>query len=179
MVGVSRGRVFPVIWRHDLGFDAGVLGEEGEQVGTRDQLDGLVLGEFEAGLAVAGGSDQDSFAGALVCRVPNRSRTAEDADGVFLAFGLDNDFAAEDGSGVVGDAVDSAVARWPGLACFQAQVLAYGYEWSTCGGSLTDGCAAWEFVNANTRADLGGIAPRPIAHSASHGGELRAARPRP
>ena len=97
-----------------------MLGEEGEQVGTRDQLDGLVLGEFEAGLAVAGGSDQDSFAGALVLQGSEQVADGGDADGVFLAFGLDNDFAAEDGSGVVGDAVDSAVAGWPGLACFQA-----------------------------------------------------------
>lgn len=43
------------------------------------------------------------------------------------------------------------------------QILAYGYEWSVCGGSLTDGCAEWEFVNANTGTDLGGIRPRPTA----------------
>jgi hypothetical protein len=46
------------------------------------------------------------------------------------------------------------------------QVLAYGYEYSECGGSLADGCVAWEFVDANTGADLGGIRPRPTAPSA-------------
>ncbi len=69
---------------------------------------------------------------------------------------------------------DSSVCQQPGENCSADtivgntvytyyQVLAYGYEYSVCGGSLADGCAAWEFVDANTGADLGGIRPRGTA----------------
>ena len=61
-----RGRVLPVVWWHDLGFDAGVLAEQVQQVRPVNKLDRLVLGEVEAGLAVAGGGEEDSLAGAFV-----------------------------------------------------------------------------------------------------------------
>ena len=47
-----------------------MLGEQVEQVRPVDELDWLVLRELEAGLAVAGGGDQDPLAGTFVLQGP-------------------------------------------------------------------------------------------------------------
>ena len=67
-------------------------------------------GELEAGLAVPGGGDEDSLAGAFVLQcseqVPYRGHT----NGVLVALGLDNHLAAEDWPWVPGDAVHASVS---------------------------------------------------------------------
>lgn len=66
------------------------------------------------------------------------------------------------GSGCQGDTVVN------GTAYQYYNVLAYGFEQSRCpDGSLADGCQYWEFVDANTGEDLGGIVPRFPASTAS------------
>src|SRR5580693_7173256 len=80
-----RCRVIPIVWRHDLGFDACVFAEQVEQVRAVDQLDRLVLGEVEARLAVAGGGDEDSLAGAFVLQRAKQVPYCRDPDGVLVA----------------------------------------------------------------------------------------------
>jgi hypothetical protein len=49
-----------------------MLGEQVEQVRPVDELDWLVLREVEARLPVAGGGDEDPFAGAFVLQGPEQ-----------------------------------------------------------------------------------------------------------
>jgi hypothetical protein len=91
--GGIRRRIFPVIWRHDLGFDPRVLAEQVEQIRPVDELDRLVLGEVEAGLAVARGGDQDSLTGAFVLQRSEQIPDRGDTDSVLIALGLDYYFA--------------------------------------------------------------------------------------
>ena len=58
--------IFPVIWRHDLGLNASVLGEQVKQVRSVNELDWLVFSKVEACLPVPGCGYQDSLAGPLV-----------------------------------------------------------------------------------------------------------------
>ena len=77
MVGRVGGGVFPVIGWHGLGFDVRVLSQEVEQVRSVDEFDGLVVGELEAGLAVAEVVTRIPLLAPSFCRVPNLSLTAE------------------------------------------------------------------------------------------------------
>jgi hypothetical protein len=61
---------------------------------------------------------------------------------------------AADCDGCSGDTVVN------GIAYSQYQTLAYGLERSGCSdGSLTTACAIWDFIDANTGENLGGVGP--------------------
>lgn len=123
LVGHFGRWVLPIVRRLDSGFDTGVLGEEVDQVGTGEELEGFAVGELEACLAVAAGGDEDAFGGTFVLHGAVQVPHGADADGVLIPLGLDDDLAAEDGSRVVRDAVDSAVAAGLGESGFEAHLL--------------------------------------------------------
>jgi hypothetical protein len=78
-------RFHPVLRWLDLGVDLGVLLEQVEQVGARQQLQWLVVGEVEGRLAEPGCSDEDPFVGAFIVDAAEQVSYGADGDGVLVA----------------------------------------------------------------------------------------------
>ena len=108
-------RILPVVWRLDPSVDARMGLEERQEVSAVEQLDRFALGEVVGRFAVLACRDEYALGCALVLECAEQVADCRDTDSVFVAFGLDDDFAAQDGIGVVGDAVDAAVPRSSGL----------------------------------------------------------------
>jgi len=92
--------------------------EKVQEAGAVEQLDRLALGEFPGCCAVSACRDEYALRCTFILERAEEVADGRDADGVFVAFGLDDDFAAQDGIGVVGDTVDAAVpgrSRLPGV----------------------------------------------------------------
>jgi hypothetical protein len=75
----------------DAGFDAGVFGEQVEQVGAVDKLKRLAGGELVTTLPVAGGGHQDALAGALVLHGAEQVPHGGHPDGVLAPLRPDDD----------------------------------------------------------------------------------------
>ena len=59
-------RIVPALGYFDLRFDAGMFGEQVEQIAAAQQFKRLSLGELIGGFAIAAGGDENAFGGALV-----------------------------------------------------------------------------------------------------------------
>jgi len=81
-----------------------------EQVLAVDQFERLAVREVVRRLAIPARCHEDAFGRAFVLHGAEEVADGADADRVLVALRLNDDFAAEDGSDVVGDAVDAAVS---------------------------------------------------------------------
>lgn len=98
-----------VVRRLDSSIDARIGVEEVLEVCAVEQLYRFALGELVGCFAVLACRDEYALRCALVLECAVEVADGRDTDGVFVAFGLNNDFAAQNRIGVIGDAVDAAI----------------------------------------------------------------------
>src|SRR5687767_13411951 len=82
--------VLPIVRGFDLCFDAGMLGEEMQEVATAEELEWLALRKVERGVTVAAGGDQDALGRTFILHRAVEVANGAHTDGVLVALGLDN-----------------------------------------------------------------------------------------
>lgn len=97
-----------------------MLFEEMQKVAAIKKFQWLSPGEVKRRLSIAAGGHEDAFGCALVLHRAKQVTDGADPNSVLVAFGLDDNLAAEDGTGVEGHAVDAAIPGSPGLAGVQS-----------------------------------------------------------
>src|SRR5947209_13012122 len=106
---MPAGGVLSLATVDDPGRDVTLLAER-EQPTAVDEVERLPAGELVTVRAVTGRRDHDSLGRALMLHRPPQVSHVGGLDGTGVQLGLDDELAAGDGVGVIGDAVDASVA---------------------------------------------------------------------